>query len=144
MTLYLYHPYYWIKLAKKFVQSFSCKDITKILQKMALQGWFEFLSWGVCVCVCVCVSCLVVSTSLRTHGLQPARLLCPRNSPDKNTGVGCHFLLQGIFLNQGSNPGLLALWADSLLSEPPGKPPLMVENSLIHKKTHYINGSSGS
>ena len=33
--------------------------------------------------------------------------LCAWDSPDKNTGVGCHFLLQGIFLNQGSNPGLL-------------------------------------
>ena len=31
------------------------------------------------------------------------------NSPDKNTGVGCHFLLQGIFLTQGSNPHLLCL-----------------------------------
>ena len=34
------------------------------------------------------------------------RLLSPRNSLGKNTGVGCHSLLQGIFLNQGSNPGL--------------------------------------
>ena len=33
----------------------------------------------------------------------PARLLCPWDSPGKNTGVGCHFLLQGIFLTQGSN-----------------------------------------
>ena len=32
--------------------------------------------------------------------------ICPRNSPDKNTGVGCHFLLQGIFPTQGLNPGL--------------------------------------
>ena len=44
---------------------------------------------------------------LQPHGLQPARLLCPWNSPGKNTGVGCHFLLQGIFLIQGSNTGLL-------------------------------------
>ena len=29
------------------------------------------------------------------------------DSPGKNTGVGCHFLLQGIFLTQGLNPGLL-------------------------------------
>ena len=36
----------------------------------------------------------------------PLRLLCPWDSPGKNTGVGCHFLLQGIFLTQGSNPGL--------------------------------------
>ena len=34
------------------------------------------------------------------------RLLCPWDFPGKNTGVGCHFLLQGIFLTQGSNPGL--------------------------------------
>ena len=34
------------------------------------------------------------------------RLLCPWDFPDKNTGVGCHFLLQGIFLTQGSNLGL--------------------------------------
>ena len=38
---------------------------------------------------------------------QPARLFCPWNSPGKNTGVGCHSLLQGIFLTQGSNMGLL-------------------------------------
>ena len=30
-----------------------------------------------------------------------------RNSLGENTGVGCHFLLQGIFPTQGSNPGLL-------------------------------------
>ena len=49
----------------------------------------------------------VVSDSLRPRGLQPTRLLCPWDSPGKNTGVGCHFLLQGIFLTQGSNLGLL-------------------------------------
>ena len=36
--------------------------------------------------------------------------------------MGCHFLLQGIFLTQGSNLGLSALQADALPSEPPGKP----------------------
>ena len=47
----------------------------------------------------------VVSDSLRPRGLQPARLLCPWDS-GKNTGVGCHALLQGTFPTQGSNPGL--------------------------------------
>ena len=42
-----------------------------------------------------------VSNSLRPRGLQPARLLCPRDFLGKNTGVGCHFLLQGIFGTQG-------------------------------------------
>ena len=41
-----------------------------------------------------------------SHGLQPSRLLHPWDFPGKSTGVGCHFLLQGIFLTQGSNPGL--------------------------------------
>ena len=58
------------------------------------------------VCVCVCVSGSAVSNSLWLYGLEPARLLCPWNSPGKNTGVGCHFLLQGIFPTQGSNLGL--------------------------------------
>ena len=53
------------------------------------------------VCVCVCV---------RAHVCAPARLLCSRNSPGKNTGVVCHFLLQWIFLTQGLNPGLLHCW----------------------------------
>src|SRR5574340_1477486 len=35
-----------------------------------------------------------MSNSVRPHGLQPTRLLCPWNSPGKNTGLGCHFLLQ--------------------------------------------------
>ena len=48
----------------------------------------------------------VVSDSVRPHGLQPTRLLCPWASPGKNTGVGCHALLQGIFPAQGSNSGL--------------------------------------
>ena len=36
----------------------------------------------------------VVSNSLWPHGLYPVRLLCPWNSPCKNTGAGCDFLLQ--------------------------------------------------
>ena len=36
----------------------------------------------------------VVSDSVRPHGLQPTRLPHPWDSPGKNTGVGCHFLLQ--------------------------------------------------
>ena len=53
----------------------------------------------------VCVSRSVVSDSSQLHRVQLASL-CPWDSPGKNTGVGCHFLLQGIFLTQESNPGL--------------------------------------
>ena len=55
-----------------------------------------------------------VSSSVRPHGLQPARLLCPWGSPGKNTGVGCHALLQGIFPTQGRDSSLLPLQVDSL------------------------------
>ena len=48
-----------------------------------------------------------MSESLRPHGLQPTRLLYPWGFPGSNTGVGCHFLLQGIFPTQRSNPCLL-------------------------------------
>ena len=58
---------------------------------------------------------------LRPHGLQPARLLCPWDSPGKNTGVGCHFLLQG-----SSPPGdqmrVSCTAGGFFISEPPGKP----------------------
>ena len=51
----------------------------------------------------------VVSDSLQPYGLVPARLLCPGDSLGKNTGVGCHALLQGIFPIQGLKPCLLCL-----------------------------------
>ena len=38
----------------------------------------------------------VMSDSVRPHRWQPTRLPCPWDSPGKNTGVGCHFLLQCI------------------------------------------------
>ena len=47
---------------------------------------------------------------------------CPWDSPGKNTAVGCHAFLQGIFPTQGCSLCLLRGQADSLLSEPPGKP----------------------
>ena len=64
-----------------------------------------------------------------------ARLLCPCDSPGKNTGVGRHALLQGIFPNQGSilHP-LLHCWGD-LSSAPPGKP---VNQPYINKINTFL------
>ena len=63
-------------------------------------------------------------SALRTSlTFQPARVICPWDSSGKNTGVGCHALLQGIFLTQGSNLHLLCLlhWqAGCLPPAPPG------------------------
>ena len=67
-----------------------------------------------CCWLLLLFSCYVVSKSLWPRGLSPTRLLSPWDFPAKNTGVGCHFLLQGIFSTQGSNPHLLQWQADSL------------------------------
>ena len=63
--------------------------------------------------VCMCVNCSVVSDSLRPHGLWPSRLLCPGDSAGKDTGVGSHSFLQGIFLTQVSCSagGFFTIWA---------------------------------
>ena len=84
---------------------------------------------------CYCCLVQVVSSSLRPHGLQPERLLCPWDFPGKNTGAGCHSLRQGIFPTQGSNQHLLRLlrWqADSLPLSHQGSPKYSV---LKHKVT---------
>ena len=59
------------------------------------QTLFQLIYMYSLLCV---LSRSVVSDPLRPHGLQPARLLCPWGSPGKDTGVGCHVLLQGIEL----------------------------------------------
>ena len=63
-----------------------------------------------------------LSRELLLHGLQSTRLFCPWASLGKNTGVGCHALLQGIFPTRRLNlsPVFSALWADSSPTNPPG------------------------
>ena len=88
-----------------------------------------------------------MSDSLRPHGLQPARLLCLWDFPGNNTGVGCHFLLQGIFPTQGSNPGLPHCRQMLLPSEPPGKSLLLSSNTYQRvdslEKTLILEGIGG-
>ena len=63
---------------------------------------------------CCCLVAKSCPTVLRLHDLWPIRLLCPWDFPGKNTGVGCHSLLQGIFATQGSELSLPHLQANSL------------------------------
>ena len=70
----------------------------------------DFLHPVLFVVVVILFCCLVTKsrpTLFRVCGLQPSRLLCPCDFPGESGGVGCHFLLQGVFLTQGSNPCLL-------------------------------------
>ena len=90
---------------------------------VALKVWLQGQEHQ-CMCVCVLSHFCSVQLCVTLWSI-PTRLLCPWDSPGKNTGVGCHFLLQRFFLTQGSNPSLLSLlhWqAGSLTLVPSGKP----------------------
>ena len=99
-----------------------------------------------CVCVCVCVC--ACTQSLQSHltlcdpvDKWPTRLLCPWDFPGKNIEIGCHVLLQGIFLIRELNLDLLpllALQVDSSLLSHQGKP-LHIH---IHANIHYFSDSS--
>ena len=84
----------------------------------------------------LCLLCSVMSDSLLPYGLEAARLLCPWDFSGKNAGAACRFLLQGLFLTQGLNSGLLCLlhWREDSLP-PCGKPTFIGEGELnIHSE----------
>ena len=65
-------------------------------------------------------TCSVVSDSLWARGLQSARLLCPCNFPGKNTEVGCHFRLQGIFpIHEPTSPASVSCIAGRFFTAEP-------------------------
>ena len=76
-----------------------------------------------------------------THGQSLTRLLCPWDSPGKDTGVGCHSLLQGIFPTQGSKLHLLHWQVSSLSVGPPGKP--FIWDPLVLFTQEYIDELPG-
>ena len=83
-----------------------------VLQSMESQGvghcWVTELNWT--ELIAAAAKSLQSCPTLRPHGLQPTRLLCPWDSPGKNTGVGCHFLLQLNWLDpRYSSPSWLPL-----------------------------------
>ena len=106
---------------------------------------FSSVSWHLYICcwrgtldivALVELSLSVMSDSLLPYGLEPARLLCPWDFSGRNAGAACRFLLQGLFLTQGLNWGLLCLlhWQEDSLP-PRGKPTFIGEGELnIHSK----------
>ena len=93
--------------------------------------WSGILPACVCACVhacmlsCFCCCCYqvasVVSDSVRPHELQPTRLPRPWDSPGKNTGVGCHFLLQCMKVESESEVAQLCpTLSDPTDCSPPG------------------------
>ena len=100
MTIKLKTPGYQEKKKKRESYiSVSFRDLSDLAKK-------HLLIRPLYVRVCVLSHFSLVQFFATFSTVKPTRLLCPWCSPDKNTGVGCHALLQGIFPTQGSNPGL--------------------------------------
>ena len=78
-----------------------------------------------------CQAVLSCSTLCDPMGYSPARTSV---HGDSNTGVGCHALLQGIFLTQGLNPGLPHCTWILLPSQPPRKPNVAINISNIQER----------
>ena len=90
--------------------------------------------------ICIYCFCLIAKscpTLWQSHAQQPTRLLCPWDSPGKNTAVGCHALLKRIFPTQGLNPYLLHWQADCLPLSQQGIP--MYIYTYIHNSPIYIH-----
>ena len=122
--------FYWILI----YMCYPLSSFFQILGSCSLKSnrWFEP---KLILVLSVSVSRSVMPDSLRPHGLQPTSLLCPWDFPGKNTGMGCHFLLQGIFPIQGSNPGLLycrQILSPSELQEKPKLSKLKKTTKLIY------------
>ena len=106
-----HHIWYWSSIWSPYMRH----DV----RRKILDGELKHL----CACACMLHHFSHVWLS-GTPWTQPIMLLCLWDSSGKNTGVGCHALLHGIFLSQGSNPCLLCLlhWQESCLPlTPPGK-----------------------
>ena len=101
---------------------------------------FHSCDWFMTVCMCM-LSHSVMSHSWWPHGLQSARLLCPRDSPGKSTGVGCHFPFLGIFPDQGLNLRLLhCRWILLLLSHQEAPHDCSLLTKMCWGGTHVLSG----
>ena len=83
---------------------------------------------------CCCLVAKLCPTLLQPHGLQPTRLFCLWDFPDKNTEAGCHFLFQGNFPTQGWNPSLLNWQTGSLPLSHQGRSPMRPLNTFKNNK----------
>ena len=104
------------------------------------QAWVldQTLPWAPKMLAADSAPSMHVSDSLWPYEPQSARFLCLWDFPGKNTGVGCHFFLQGIFLNQGSNSWLLHC-RQILYHWATGKaPPLPQEPRRFHSTTALL------
>ena len=106
-----HHPTFYLYVTD------SPRDLEDSDSTCSSVDWFSSCS--------ICCCCLFAKSRLTLYDLivySPPGSSCLWNSPDKNTGVGCHSLLQGIFPDPGIELRSPALQADSIPPESPGKP----------------------
>ena len=131
--LHLIPPSWWMRLFQRLVKPSwraglgldslmgraVCKGVSRggCGLRMSL-GSLSSDGWG-------CAACLLSHFSCVQLFATPARLLCPWASPGKDTGVGCHFLLQGIS----------CIGKEIFTTEPPGKPTLPVRKEPKQSKS---------
>ena len=96
----------------KQLTKLACSQIPKSPSVLPTQGInprkFSFINSFKLFCLSVCV-CVCAQSDPTLCDPMDSKLLCPWKFPGENTGVSCHFPLQGIFLTQGLNPCLLSL-----------------------------------
>ena len=130
--------------SKKFFFFFFAKssyNLGDIVTNSWMKNHFEGKSSGEAYCSHLCLSTCVCAASLQLcptvcgpMDCSPPASSCPWDSPGKNTGVGCHAILQGIFPTQRLNPSLSSLlhWEGSSLPlAPSGKPTSLASGSTL-------------
>ena len=140
----LYFWYYYTVHACSITQScpnlfnlMVCRPPDSSVQGIVQVRIQEYITISSCACM---LTHSVMSKSFQPHGLQAARLLCSRDCPGKNTGVHCHFLLQGLFPTQGSNQHLLCFLLLCLLHGQADSLPLShLGSSLLYKSFNNNN-----
>ena len=99
----------------------------------------DIWSYHKMMCGCVC-GCAQLLSHVWLFVTPWTGLLCLWNFPGKNIEVAYHFLLQGIFLTQESNPCLWSLlcWQAVFITEPPGKPQYKMITNALYISASYI------
>ena len=105
-----------IPIPKLLPSGFSPTTLSDLMCSGTKLWWFPIytVSWVYPFfhfkCLLHMCACSVMSSSLQLPWTVSCQAPLSIGSSSKNTGVGCHLLLQGVFLTQGSNPHLLCLW----------------------------------
>ena len=96
------HAFWFYELGRVFWEAFILINKATVIYGRCFQNIGVIQS---CSILCDLME-VTMETVTEFLFLGSTRLLCPWNSPNKNTGVSSHFPLQGIFLTQELNPGL--------------------------------------